>query len=571
MTMTMTTAMNETRRDESDASCRGSGFPAATAAAPETNSAREPDAEAPERHVPVPEERDGILRGETATETLEDSDAGDAGDAGGADESATLEGDLVGAVDETRIKPYDAVEAGLAELQARANEHRDLATKEGMRDAKLFVRDLTKLRGRLKSCRKGARAFFMQYVARVDARAEEILQRILAIQEPLKQQIADYEAEQERIRIEKETLRRNREEAIRRLMEPLQRAVIEMAGKDAAAIRERIQVIQAMKAAEEIEDQNIVQAWLSARNETLRNLATQLLAAEAAEKLRIEAQRREERMQRLQSAIQALGAPVVLASQCTTPEAMQAQQAAMDAVLNAIHDEDPSFMAQVQDAHRNGKTQIESMIVALRAKIEQEARLKLEREQFERERAQLLSAQAELARKQAEMEAQIAAAAKAAEEAALKAKTEAEAKAKAEAEAEAKAKAEAEAKEAGIAAEAAAAKAKADADAQAVLISTQAAQNFETAREALVRAEAEARAHAAQEKAAREKAHGRTPAAVLDRLDVILDMRAGNDEVRMLLEAMAASFIRGDDTEAGRLLRRVLELDAQYLEQQGVA
>ena len=58
---------------------------------------------------------------------------------------------------------------------------------------------------------------------------------------------------------------------------------------------------------------------------------------------------------------------------------------------------------------------------------------------------------------------------------------------------------------------------------------------------------------------------------MLDRLDVILDMRAGNDEVRMLLEAMAASFIRGDDTEAGRLLRRVLELDAQYLEQQGVA
>ncbi len=455
-----------------------------------------------------------------------------------------------GIVDEARIKPYDAVEAGLAALSERASVHYDLTTKEGLREAKTFARDLSKLRSRLEASRKGAKAFFMSYVTRVNERAEEIRTRILAIEDPLKKRIADYEAEQERIRIEQETLRRNREEAIRKLMEPLQRAVIEMAGKGPEAIRDRIQAIQAMKAAE-IDDQNVTQAWLAARNEALRNLALQLSAAEASEKLRIEAERREERLQRLQSVMQALSAPVVLASQRSSIEAMTAQIDALDAILGAVQGEDPSFMAQVQEAHRNSRRQVESMIAALKTKLEQEAKLKAEREQFEKEQAAFRAAQAEHARQQAEAKAKAdaeAAQARAAAEAeAARIRAETEAAAAAQAQAQAQARAEADRLQAEL--DAVAAKVRADAEAE------------EARARALSRAAAEAAMKAAEQ--------GRTPAFVLDRLAFVLEHRHESEEVRVLLETMAASIIRGDDTEAGRILRIVIELDAQYREQQG--
>ena len=296
--------------------------------------------------------------------------------------SNPVSGELVGAVDETRLRPYDAVQAGLAALRERASQVYDLSSKDGMREAKAFAKDLSKLRTRLESARRGAKAFLMGYVKMVGDRADVIKSEILAIEEPLRKKIADYEAEQERIRIEKENERRRREEAIRNAMEPLQRAVILVAGKDSPAIREKIQELSALPVPG-FDDQNVVQAWLAARNDALKNLANQLAATEEQERHREEARRREERAERLQMRLSSFSGPVILASQANDEEVILAQLRAVDESLAAVKGEDPSFMASVQDACRASKAQIESILAAFRARRDEESRLAAQKAEME--------------------------------------------------------------------------------------------------------------------------------------------------------------------------------------------
>jgi len=307
-----------------------------------------------------------------------------------------IEGELIKAapVDETRLQPYDRVEAGLAILREELAVNRfDLTTRDGMKAAKQAAAKARKLRSALEASRKGAKKFLQNVVDMINDRAEKIRAEILAIEEPITKKIKDYEAEQERIRVQQEQERRVREEAIRQAMQPLQRALIEVSQSNPDAVRAKIAELSALPVPP-FGDQNLVQAWLSTRNDVMGQLAIALSTAERREQDRIEAMRREERGLRMQSANQSITGFLVAFTQqvsaSTTALDEQARLQEMDDLFAKLTTgEDPAFIDTVQRTWRDARQQMQAVMVGHREQMEARQRMQREREEFEAARKRM--------------------------------------------------------------------------------------------------------------------------------------------------------------------------------------
>ncbi|ARP90286.1 hypothetical protein CAL14_08310 [Bordetella genomosp. 9] len=143
-----------------------------------------------------------------------------------------------------KIKHYDKIEAGLAELRDKYGKvHYDVSTNAGFEEAKKARAAVREPRYELEKLRKQLKAPALEYSRLIDSEAKRIEAEILKIEEPLDQLIKAEEARREEIKRAKEAAELARQQAIQARITALGQYVAKAVGKsstDILALRDEL-------------------------------------------------------------------------------------------------------------------------------------------------------------------------------------------------------------------------------------------------------------------------------------------------------------------------------------------
>lgn len=214
----------------------------------------------------------------------------------------------------TAIAEYNATAAALADLRQRyAGVIYDVTKPAEMEAARKARRELVTLRSALERKRVEIKAPALERARLIDAEAKRITGELLAIENPIDEQIRAEEQRKEREKAEREQRERERVAAIRAKIEQIRGAVLAAVSATAAQIAESVAALQAQEISAETfaelteEATRVRTATLTKLGEMYDARAAQEVEAErlkaerdqlerdqAAERERVAARRREE-------------------------------------------------------------------------------------------------------------------------------------------------------------------------------------------------------------------------------------------------------------------------------------
>ncbi len=187
------------------------------------------------------------------------------------------------------ITQYEALESDIVIAEQQAIESFDYEDKKGNREARSYLFELRKHKGRIESVRKEAKSYALEYGRKVDSQAKELVERIEALIEPHAQALAAIEMrEMQRIAAHKAVIDEI-EATVREVFAP---------GITAAEIQSLIDRVEAMDTSTMEE---FTEDGCNARVKALKELTGHLLEANSREaqaaelaRLREEARLRQE-------------------------------------------------------------------------------------------------------------------------------------------------------------------------------------------------------------------------------------------------------------------------------------
>lgn len=91
------------------------------------------------------------------------------------------------------ITQYEALESDIVIAEQQAIESFDYEDKKGNKEARSYLFELRKHKGRIESVRKEAKSYALEYGRKVDSQAKELVERIEALIEPHAQALAAIE------------------------------------------------------------------------------------------------------------------------------------------------------------------------------------------------------------------------------------------------------------------------------------------------------------------------------------------------------------------------------------------
>lgn len=278
------------------------------------------------------------------------------------------------------VARFDAVAAGIAALQKRyGGVVYDVTVPKGMEAAKEARRAIREPRYEIEKVRKAAKAPILALGRRIDGEADRITKQLLAIEEPIDQQIKAEEARKEAERQAAIEAERQRLAAIDRQIDAMRAAPAEVAGKSADIIRARL---DALYEPADFDFQERVDIAKSVRAEVIERLeamhAERLAFEEEQERLRVEreaeAERRRQEEARLEQERQRLAAE----------RAEQERKAAEErARLQAERDAAEAAERERQEQARREQEERD------RAEAERQARIREDEERLARQRREL--------------------------------------------------------------------------------------------------------------------------------------------------------------------------------------
>jgi hypothetical protein len=315
-----------------------------------------------------------------------------------------------------KIKHYDKIEAGLAELRSKyAGVVYDVTTAAGFDDAKKARAAVREPRYELEKIRKALKAPALEYSKRIDSEAKRIEGELLKIEQPLDLVIKQEEERREEIKRAKEAAELAKQQAIQARITALGQYVAKAVGKsstDILALRDELADLPLTIElyAHRTGEATALHAETSAKLEELYNAALaheQEQARLAAERAELERQRQEQeaaaRAEREAAEAKLRAEREALEAERKAEEerqaAARAEQARKDAeaaaALRAEQEElarqRREFEEQQEAARRAEREKKEAAERAERERLEAEtraAREKEEAERLERERAE---------------------------------------------------------------------------------------------------------------------------------------------------------------------------------------
>lgn len=286
----------------------------------------------------------------------------------------------------SQIQEYTQTAAAIAMLRQKyGNVAFDVATTKGMDAARQARAEVKGYRVALEKLRVELKAPALERTRLIDAEAKRITAELLAIEEPIDQQIKVEEQRKEEEKAAKARAEAARLAAIAARVSAIRNRVAEVANKPAEVIRAAMEQAQTLEVAPEAFQEFMPDA-IAALDETRQALQTALNArmdyeleqarikeVQEAEAARLQAEREElERLQAAEAARQAEEARKAEEARQAEAARLQAERERQDAELRARRD------AQEQ-AEREAR----------QARAAEEARLRAEREAMERQRAEL--------------------------------------------------------------------------------------------------------------------------------------------------------------------------------------
>jgi IgA-specific serine endopeptidase len=323
-----------------------------------------------------------------------------------------------------KIKHYDKIEAGLAELREKyAKVHYDVSSNAGLDEAKKARAAVREPRYELEKIRKALKAPALEYSKRIDSEAKRIEGELLKIEEPLDQLIKAEEARREEIKRAKEAEELRRQQEIQQRITAIGQFVARAVGLHSVeilALRDELADLPitpeffAHRAGEAMQ----LQAETAAKLDQLHGAALaheQEQARLAAERAKLE-QERKEQEEKARAEREKLEAERKAEEE--RQAAARAEQARKDAeaaaALRAQEEElarqRREFEEQQAAARRAEQERHEAAERAERERLEAEARAQREKEEAERRDRERAEQQrrdreaAEAAERQAEMD-----------------------------------------------------------------------------------------------------------------------------------------------------------------------
>lgn len=203
---------------------------------------------------------------------------------------------------ETKIAEYSPTAAGLAELAQRLKDRAyDLTTTKGDKEARADRLECVRLRTSLEAKRKELKAPALERSRLIDEEAKRITSAILALEEPIDEQIKAAEAAKEAERQAKAEAERKRVAGLRDRIARIGSVAAATIGRPSAFVQERIDEFEGTEIGDDFaEFKAEALAVHAATLTTLREMHAAALAQEAeaarlaAERLELERLRREQ-------------------------------------------------------------------------------------------------------------------------------------------------------------------------------------------------------------------------------------------------------------------------------------
>lgn len=195
---------------------------------------------------------------------------------------------------ETKIAEYSPTAAGLAELALRLKDRAyDLTTTKGDKEARADRLECVRLRSSLEAMRKELKAPALERSRLIDDEAKRINAAILALEEPIDEQIKAHEAAREAERQRKAEAEQRRVDGLRDRISQIAAVAQRAAGKPAAEIQAKLQLIVAIPIGDDFAEFKEQATRVHAETlESLRQMHEAAVAQEA-EAARIAAEREE--------------------------------------------------------------------------------------------------------------------------------------------------------------------------------------------------------------------------------------------------------------------------------------
>lgn len=310
-------------------------------------------------------------------------------------------------INSERIAEYSPIEAGLAELRTKyQGVVFDVSTSAGLDVAKKARAEIREPRYDIERKRKELKAPALAYAKRIDEEAKRITAEILAIEEPIDEQIKAEEQRKEREREERAAAELARITGIQQKIAAISNAALVPSGAKAADIDVTWTTIQDCELTE-AEFQEFTEQAKNAKAETLaklNELYKDALAREI-EAANLKAERAELERQRAEMEAQRKAAEQERAQR---EAAEKAERDAREAAERAEREVQQAKLRAEQEVLRQEREKLD------RQRAEQEAEAKRQAELKER-----AEREAELARKQRELDERLAAERKARGQAAV--------------------------------------------------------------------------------------------------------------------------------------------------------
>lgn len=290
------------------------------------------------------------------------------------------------------IAEYRPTEAVLHDLRERfRGATYDVATTDGMREAKRARAEVRQWRLDLEKARKEKKARVLAESQAIDGQARELKRRLLEIEEPIDKQIKDEERRVEREKAEKARREAERVAAIKDRISEIERCPLGMVNCDSAAIALAITSLQEMQivgAFDEFEDEaSTVHVESLAK---LRDLfaKTKQLEEQGAELARVRAEQeerdRQERERLLQEARERAEA------EAASRRKIEEQEREARLRIEEAERADRERRRKIDEEQRAARERQAAEEKAARDKAEAEAKAEREaREAEERERARI--------------------------------------------------------------------------------------------------------------------------------------------------------------------------------------
>ncbi len=302
-----------------------------------------------------------------------------------------------------QIAEYTQTAAAIAILREKHSGPFEVTTTKGMDEAKKARAEVKGYRIALENVRKEIKAPALERSRLIDEEAKRITAELLAIEEPIDQQIKEEERRKEEEKAAKAKAEAARVASIAAKISAIRNQVSAVANQPATVIRAALYQAQAQEVTEE-EYQEFLPDAIEAMNEARKDLEaalnTRLMyeaeqahikAEQEAEAARIKAEREElARLRELEAARQAEQARVEAEARKVEAARLQAEREAQEAELKAKREaQETELKAQREEQARKEEAIRQQQAV-------EAARIKAEQEAMERQRAELQAQQRKL-------------------------------------------------------------------------------------------------------------------------------------------------------------------------------